>query len=162
MSVEESVRLRPITRAEARMYIAKTHRHNKPPSVSVFHVALEDAGDLVGVASCARPGARKLCDGYTLEVSRVATDGTRNANSMLYGACSRAAKSLGYRRLVTYTLVSESGSSLKGAGWTLDPKTLRSRPEAWETQRTPRSQSRDLFGNPTMPNEDKRRWWKNL
>lgn len=64
-----------------------------------------------------RPVARHLQDGRTLEVTRCCTDGTRNACSMLYGAAWRATKAMGYTKLITYTLTSESGSSLKAAGW---------------------------------------------
>lgn len=65
----------------------------------------------------ARPVARHYDDGHTVEVIRTATDGTDNANSMLYGACWRAAKALGYDRLITYTQAGESGASLRAAGW---------------------------------------------
>lgn len=58
-----------------------------------------------------------LQDGFTCEVTRLATDGTTNACSMLYGAARRAAKSLGYRRIITYVLASETGNSLRAAGW---------------------------------------------
>jgi hypothetical protein len=64
-----------------------------------------------------RPVARMLDNGWTLEVNRCCTDGTRNACSLLYGAAWRAAKALGYRRLITYTLPEEGGASLRGAGW---------------------------------------------
>jgi hypothetical protein len=60
-----------------------------------------------------------LDDGWTLEVNRTCTDGTKNANSMLYGACQRAAWALGYKKLITYTLPEESGISLTAAGWKL-------------------------------------------
>ena len=66
-----------------------------------------------------RPVARNSDNGYTLEVNRVCTDGARNACSMLYGAAWRAAKALGYRRLITYTLPAEGGASLRAAGWKL-------------------------------------------
>jgi hypothetical protein len=72
---------------------------------------------LHGVAIVGRPVARHLDNGWTVEVNRTCTDGTANANSMLYGAAARAARALGYRRLITYTLKSESGASLRGAGW---------------------------------------------
>jgi hypothetical protein len=54
-------------------------------------------------------------DGWTAEVTRLATTGERNACSMLYRAAWRAAKALGYRRLITYTLPEEGGASLRGA-----------------------------------------------
>ena len=74
--------------------------------------------DLRGVAIVGRPVARHLDDGHTVEVTRLATDGTRNACSQLYAACRREARRRGYRRLVTYTLAAESGASLRAAGWT--------------------------------------------
>jgi hypothetical protein len=86
--------------------------------------AADDDDVLRAVAIVGRPIARHFDDGLTLEVNRVATDGTRNANSMLYGACQRAAFALGYRRLITYTQADESGSSLKAAGW----KVIAQRP----------------------------------
>jgi len=74
-------------------------------------------GAVRGVATVGRPTARHLDDGWTVEVTRVATDGARNACSILYGAAWRAARALGYRRAVTFTLKEESGASLRGAGW---------------------------------------------
>lgn len=72
---------------------------------------------MVGVAIVGRPVARQSQDGLTAEVKRLATDGTRNACSILYAAAWRAARALGYRRLITYTLPEEGGASLRGAGW---------------------------------------------
>jgi hypothetical protein len=110
----------PCTFPEACTFVGLHHRHHRPPVGHKFSlaVAAED-GEVHGVAIAGRPVARALDDGWTLEVTRVATDGTRNANSALYGACRRAAWALGYRRLVTYTLPTESGASLRGAGWRL-------------------------------------------
>ena len=108
----------PITFKEACAFIEAHHRHHKPPQGHKFSVAVaDDAGEIHGVAVVGRPVARMLDDGWTLEVTRVATDGTPNACSALYGACRRAAWALGYKRLVTYTLPTESGSSLLAAGY---------------------------------------------
>jgi hypothetical protein len=108
----------PITHAEAKAYIKAHHRHHKPAVGAVFCLAVADDGGTVrGVAMVGRPVARRLDDGWTLEVNRVATDGAANACSMLYGAAWRVARGLGYRRLVTYTLPEEGGASLRGAGW---------------------------------------------
>ena len=82
-----------------------------------FCLGVDANGVLVGVATVGRPVARHFDDGYTLEVNRTCTDGTENANSMLYGAAWRASKALGYRRLITYTQAGESGVSLRAAGW---------------------------------------------
>jgi hypothetical protein len=85
-----------------------------------FAVGLECDGELVGVMTAGRPVARGLDDGFTLEVNRTCVrDFHRNANSRLYAACSRAARALGYRRLVTYTLTDESGTSLKASGFVM-------------------------------------------
>lgn len=107
----------PITLAEANAFIALHHRHNKPVVGHKFSIACAKAEEIVGVAIVGRPIARHVDDGWTLEVTRVCTDGTFNAPSMLYGACCRAAFALGYRRLITYTLQSESGASLRASGW---------------------------------------------
>lgn len=108
----------PLTFRAGSAFVARFHRHNAPPRGCKFVIGAVDAdGVLHGVAMVGRPVARALDDGLTAEVNRTATDGTPNANSALYGAAWRAAKALGYRRLVTYTQAGESGSSLRAAGW---------------------------------------------
>lgn len=110
----------PTTLDEANAFIAVHHRHHHPVPGCKFCIAVADEYGIVhGVCVCGRPVARMLNDGWTLEVNRACTDGTRNANSALYGAAWRAARALGYRRLVTYTLPTESGASLRGSGWKL-------------------------------------------
>jgi hypothetical protein len=104
--------------AEANAFVGKHHRHHRPVVGHRFSIGVTNPkGELVGVAILGRPVARLMDDGLTLEVNRVATDGTDNACSALYGASRRACFALGYKRLVTYTLPTESGSSLRGAGW---------------------------------------------
>jgi hypothetical protein len=119
VSVSANLELVPITLEEANEFIRKHHRHNKPVPGAKFCVACASNGTICGVAVCGRPVARLVDDGWTLEVNRVATDGTRNANSLLYGACRRAAWALGYKKLITYTLAEEAGSSLRGTGFRL-------------------------------------------
>ena len=109
----------PIELAEANAFVAQHHRHHQPVIGHKFSLGVTDGAEIRGVAIVSRPVSRMLDDGLTLEVTRVATDGTRNACSALYGACRRATFALGFRKLVTYTLGSESGSSLRGAGWRL-------------------------------------------
>src|SRR6185437_14364544 len=93
-------------------------RHHLPPNGGKFALAVADeTATIRGVAIVAQPVARLLADGWTAEVTRVATDGCPNACSALYGACWRAARAMGYRRLVTYTLASEPGTSLIAGGW---------------------------------------------
>ena len=111
--------LRPIDLQQARQFVGENHRHNKPPCGHKFSITCYDNGRLCGVAMVGRPIARRLDDGLTLEIVRNCTDGTYNACSMLYGACVRAAKALGYKKIVTYTLESEPGTSLKASGWTI-------------------------------------------
>jgi hypothetical protein len=82
----------------------------------LFAVAVTEAAQIVGCAIVGRPSARMLADDFTAEVTRCCTTGARNACSMLYRACWRASRALGYRRLVTYTLPEEGGASLRGAG----------------------------------------------
>jgi hypothetical protein len=115
-----NLRLVPVSLAQANEHVAAWHRHNKPMPGAKFCVgAADENGVLRGVAIVGRPVARHYDDGDTLEVCRVATDGARNANSILYGACKRAAFALGYRRLVTYTQADEGGASLRASGYRL-------------------------------------------
>lgn len=113
------LQIAPCTLAEANTFIQKYHRHHKPVPGCKFCVAVAQDGEIVGVAVVGRPVSRMLDDTWTLEVNRTCTDGARNANSMLYGACWRAVKALGYKRLVTYSLPEEGGASLRAAGYKL-------------------------------------------
>jgi hypothetical protein len=113
----EHLEIVPVSFRQATAFIARHHRHHKPPRGMKFAIGLDRDGQLAGVATAGRPVARSFDDGYTLEVNRTCTDGTKNANSMLYAAAWRAAKALGYRRLITYTQEGESGASLRAAGW---------------------------------------------
>lgn len=113
-----SLNLVPIRFRDASDFVGMWHRHHQPPVGCKFCIGVaDDEGVLRGVAIIGRPVARHLDNGYTLEVTRTATDGTTNVNSLLYGAAWRAAKALGYSRLITYTQAGETGASLRGAGW---------------------------------------------
>ena len=108
----------PIHLSDANEFVRLHHRTHKRVPGCKFCVGVADGGgQLRGVAICGRPIARHTDDGWTLEVNRTCTDGTPNANSMLYGAAWRAAKALGYRRVITFTMEGESGASLRGAGF---------------------------------------------
>lgn len=108
----------PVPLAEAKAFVDVWHRHLGSPRGHKFSLGLiDDDEHLVAVAIVGRPVARGLDDGRTLEVNRLASDGTANACSKLYGAARRATCALGYQRLVTYTRSDESGASLRAAGW---------------------------------------------
>lgn len=110
----------PITLDEANAFVNMHHRtHGRVPGAK-FSIAVSDNdGKVRGVVMVGRPVARGNDDGWTVEVNRLATDGARNACSMLYAAAWRAAKAMGYRRLITYTRPEEGGASLRAAGWRL-------------------------------------------
>jgi hypothetical protein len=114
-----SLRLVHVELAEANAFVERLHRHHKKVVGHKFSLGAEKDGQFVGVAIVGRPVARMRDDGKTLEVTRLCTDGTRNACSFLYGACARAAFALGYERIGTYTLQSEGGESLRATGWKL-------------------------------------------
>lgn len=135
----------PITFRQACEFISQLHRHNKPPVGHKFSVGLKINGVLVGVAMAGRPIARHFDDGLTLEVNRTCTDGTRNANSMLYGAVRRAAWGMGYQRIITYTQADESGASLRAAGFE-KIKTLPAR-SSWAASSVKMQATRDPVGN---------------
>jgi len=107
----------PISLEEANAVVLRLHRHHGAVVGHKFSLAAAVDDTIVGVAIIGRPVARHLDDGWTLEVLRVATDGTQNTCSFLYGAAWRACRALGYRRLGTYVLADESGVSLRAAGW---------------------------------------------
>lgn len=108
----------PVTLRTANAIVDRLHRHHPPARGCLFCLSVvDDNGEVRGVAIVGRPVARALQNGVTAEVVRVATDGTKNACSMLYGAAWRAARAIGYKRMITYTLPEEGGASLRGAGW---------------------------------------------
>jgi hypothetical protein len=131
------LKVTPINLDEANAFVAVHHRHHKPVPGAKFAIAVSDIKLEVvrGVAIVGRPVARMSDDGWTLEVNRVCTDGARNACSMLYGAAWRAAKALGYMRLITYTLPEEGGASLRASGWKLVGKAGGGN---WNTASRPR------------------------
>ena len=113
----------PLTQSEAKAFIAQHHRHHKPPVGSIFQIGLTHLDEVVGVVVVGRPVSRHLQDGWTAEVTRLCTTGIKNACSMLYAAAWRAARAMGYKRLITYILDTEPGTSLEGAGWKCVGKT---------------------------------------
>lgn len=160
--------LTPITQREAIAFIEQNHRTHGRVAGGILHVAVADTertdfildqperfdyadsvGRIVGVAVVGRPVARMLDDGWTLEVTRCCSDGTRNVPSMLYGAAWRAARALGWRKLITYTLPQESGESLRGAGFRCIGAAGGG---SWHRSARPRVD--------THPTQDKLRWEK--
>jgi hypothetical protein len=163
------LRLVPVTFADACGFVAMWHRHHAPPAGHKYSIGVADqAGVLRGVVIVGRPVARHLDDGLTLEVTRSAVDGTRNANSLLYAAAWRAARALGYSRLVTYThtrqegpvcasaclhascrviRTGESGASLRAAGWKVVAERRARR--GWSAPSRPRT-SRGVDEIPRM------------
>lgn len=142
--------LTPISLREANAFVQQYHRHHKPSVGHKFSIGVSDSGKLVGVAICSRPVSRRLDDGHTLEISRVCTDGTKNACSILYGAAYRAAKAMGYQRVITYILESEPGTSLKAAGFHCEG---RAGGLEWNGERKPKDSNQ-------YPHEYKTRWVK--
>ena len=132
--------LTPLHRDQANAYVREHHRHSGVTQGYKFALGASVDGQLVGVAIVGRPLARGLQDGTTLEVLRLCTNGARNACSFLYGACRRAAKALGYRRLVTYTLESETGASLRAANFS-PVATVTAR--HWDTPSRRRAKTRE-------------------
>ncbi len=136
------MRLRPVSLDDANAFIVTHHRHHGRVVGHKWSVGIERDGELVGVAVVGRPVARRLDDGTTLEVTRCCVlEGVQNGCSMLYGAAWRAAKAMGYARLVTYTLKDELGVSLAAAGW----KCMYETPGgSWSCPSRPRSDKHPL------------------
>jgi len=134
------------TISRARAFVAEHHRHLGAPVSGLFAVGVARGDALVGVAIVGRPVARALQDGRTAEITRICTLGDRNACSMLLSACRRGSSALGYSKLITYTLASEPGTSLRAAGWR---EVGQVKGRSWNCASRPRT---------TTPAKDKRRW----
>lgn len=144
------MRLRPVpcTVSQAKAVVDEWHRHHGSSTSTLYAAAVaNEDGRVVGVALIGRPVARMLDDGWTLEVTRVATDGTPNACSALYGIARRIAAALGYSRVITYTRIDEPGSSPKAAGLT-DDGPIRAR--SWNMPGRPRTDKTEIV--------QRRRW----
>lgn len=130
-----SLSIRPVFLDEANAFVMRLHRHHKPVPGAMFSVGVEDdSGRLCGVAIASRPVAPKLQDGRSAEITRVCTDGTRNACSMLYGALRKALRAIGYTRIITYTLPEEGGASLRAAGFRLDKADAGGPSRLWHSR----------------------------
>lgn len=134
----EKYELRPITLRAAQGFVTQHHRHNGAPQGHKFSIGLWTDDKLVGVVIVGRPIARANDDGVTAELTRCCVlEGRMNANSVLYAAAWRAAKAMGYKRLITYTLPIESGASLKAAGF-IPVAHTRAAPKGWDVPGRPR------------------------
>lgn len=144
----------PTTIKAANRTVAQWHRHCRPVQGALWAHAVERDGALVGVAIVGRP-ARMAQDGRTCAILRVTTDGTYNACTKLYGACRRVAKAMGYKRIRTHNLKSESGASLRAAGF----RPIREIAANQSHSRPSRHRyDRDIFGVPLAPEEEKIAW----
>ena len=141
----------PLEQKEVCEFVDRLHRHHQSVRRDKYRLGCECNGKLVGVVQVGRPVARGLCDGKTLEVVRLCTDGTPHVCSFLYGAAARIARELGYSKIVTYILYNEPGTSLKAAGW---HKEADINGKSWNTPSRPR--------NTSSPECDKQRWAKDL
>lgn len=150
-TVMTKLRIRPCTFRMAKDYVAQYHRHHAPSVGCKFCISAVLDDRIVGVAICGRPVSRYLDDGFTLEINRLCTDGQKNACSILYGACVRIAKEMGYKKVITYILQSESGISLKASGFVCEGDAGGC---FWTGKRT-----KDISG---YPHERKTRWSKTL
>lgn len=136
------LRIVPMSIDQANAYVHKHHRHAKgalPGAKFVIGVAAATRVPdlpwvLCGVAIVGFPSAPALQDGILIEIRRVCTDGTRNACSMLYGHARRAARSMGHAPVITYTLASESGASLRAAGFHIDKPDAGGPAEWWHNR----------------------------
>jgi hypothetical protein len=144
------IHLHPISIREAKEFVRQHHRHNKPPAGAKFAIGCGVAGTLVGVSMVGRPVARMLAARETAEVLRlcVAATAPKNTCSMLYGASWRAWRAMGGRRLITYTLASETGASLRAAGFKIVANT---KAEEWSRPSRART-TQPVYGEP------KHRW----
>lgn len=127
--------------ADAAAFVAEHHRHHTPPVGHRYSLACYEGDRLCGVAIVGRPVARRRDDGRTVEVTRLCTDGTKDACSFLYGKAAKAAFALGFTRIGTYTLKSEPGTSLKAAGWTVISESAGG---SWSVPSRPRSDKHPL------------------
>jgi hypothetical protein len=121
--------------ADAAAFVSEHHRHHTPPVGHLFSLGAYEGERLCGVAIVGRPVARRRDDGATAEITRLCTDGTKDAASFLLGRAAKAAFALGFARIGTYTLKAEPGTSLKAAGWTLIGETPG---KSWSVPSRPR------------------------
>lgn len=141
----------PLELKQANEFVNSLHRHHNAVYRDKFRIGCESEGKLIGVIQLGRPVARHLDDGKTIEVVRLCTDGTINACSFLYSRAAKIAKVMGYKKIITYILDSEHGSSLKASGWYKETDT---KGHSWNCPSRPRKTNAPIC--------DKQRWAKEL
>lgn len=142
----------PLTLKELNAHVAELHRHHKPVRGHRFSIgAVDDTGKLVSACSVGRPVARNCDHRLVAEVTRLVSDGTKNACSILYAAAARASQAMGFKRIQTYILNTEPGTTLRAAGWEYEAATAGG--SGWQSRPGRRTDQ------PTCP---KHRWGKTL
>lgn len=158
-----SLKIVPISLKTANAFVEELHRHHSKVQGHKFSIGVMDRDKLVGVCIVGRPVSRYLDNGNTLEVTRLCTDGTYNACSILYARAAKIAKDMGYSKIITYVLQSESGTSLKASGWICEGETGGGN---WSAPSRPRelipSQMSLFPQKEKYPIEKKVRWSKEL
>lgn len=159
------LKIKHISLAEANAFVTEHHRHHPKAQGHKYSLACYDNDRLCGVAIVGHPQGIKTNDGETLEVLRLCTDGTKNACSMLYGRCARVGHELGYEKIQTYILVSETGTSLKASGWICEDACCGGNGK-WTGNR---QKQRDMYQQMSLfpmqkevPQEYKQKWVKSL
>ena len=138
----------PLEQKDANAFVAEHHRHHAPVKRDKWRFGVVDGdGKLIGVLHAAKPIARLLDDGKTIEIVRCCSDGTKNLCSFMLGRARRIAKAMGYRKMISYILETELGTSYKAAGW---HKEADIRGHTWNTPGRPRETA--------APVCDKQRW----
>lgn len=158
-----SLRIVPISLKTANAFVEELHRHHSKVQGHKFSIGVMKEEKLVGVCIVGRPVSRYLDNGNTLEVTRLCTDGTYNACSILYARAAKIAKDMGYAKIITYILQSESGTSLKASGWICEGEAGGGN---WSVPSRPRElipAQMSLFPQKEKyPTEKKVRWSKDL
>jgi hypothetical protein len=118
---ENKMVVMPTELSQANDFVKKNHTHAGAEVGHLFSLALWLNRKLIGVCIVGRPKSRHLDDGLTVDISRnCVLRGYPNACSKLYGAAIRMAKKRGFKKAITYTLMSEHGSSVKAANFLLE------------------------------------------
>lgn len=146
------MKIKPLTLEQANTLITQWHRHHKPAQGHRFSVGVCDGSELVGAAIIGRPVARKTDQYNVAEVTRLVTNGHKNACSFLYAAAARIAREMGFIKIQTFILKEETGKSLEAAGWSFEAMT-DSKPHKWHSRDGRRTD---------QPGEQKQRWSKVL